>query len=235
MLNILAFYLFLSSIILWFWIKYLITFLEEKQLINSIYIYSGFLAIILGFLLISYIPSSLIYNNDVFNVLIYAVMVILWYIFIKKHEIPSNKDKKELIISDFLLTTFWILIYISYIITLIMFNFAFYENMNLWLMLIISLINGLFMSLFFLFSENKDKYNLVSLWISILIWWINILVLYNSNSSSYFIPNISYIIQSFLWFISLFYIIYLLITKELITKTFLGIFLLSIIIWKLII
>ena len=234
MLNILAFYLFLSSIILWFWIKYLITFLEEKQLINSIYIYSGFLAIILGFLLISYIPSSLIYNNDVFNVLIYAVMVILWYIFIKKHETPS-KDKKELIISDFLLTTFWILIYISYIITLIMFNFAFYENMNLWLMLIISLINGLFMSLFFLFSENKDKYNLVSLWISILIWWINILVLYNSNSSSYFIPNISYIIQSFLWFISLFYIIYLLITKELITKTFLGIFLLSIIIWKLII
>lgn len=205
MFEILALYMFFLSIWLWFIIKYLLSTISNEKYLNLWL--SIFLWLWLWYLITQYIPESLHYNNDVFNVLGYSVwIVLLYWIFKEKEDI----NKKEYKISDLIFLFINILLYVMYIITLIYYNLVFFEGINAWFVIMTTIINALLLSIFFIFNKNTIKNILYITLISIFVWIIELVIFNYTWINSYFLPSIANIIQSLLWFNLLFYILYIL-------------------------
>jgi len=246
MTTILTFYIFLSSILIWIGIKYLFIFLTNKYPLLQKYIYITFINWLSIINLLYIIPISKVYNNDPFNSLIYAFIWIFIYAYLSYIE---NKDKTSLqawndtlnnnieqnnfVISDALLFISISSIYIFYIIMLYFFNLSFYQNILLGDLISLVFINSLLLSIFFIFNKNKIKYDIISLCIIWLIWGIEGYLFSNTNVTSYFLPNISSILQSLLWFFSIFYITYIIYNNKLINTYFIITLLFFFILWKI--
>lgn len=226
-MNILIPYLFLTTILIWFLIGSIFSNKINKKYI-SIYIW-----FILAFILSRYIPSSFVYNNDIFSIISYSIFWIFAYsiisnkeeiYFSKKQDIINNdinidnniksfKDKIKYEISNIniaesllLLTVFSvnIIYYISYYT----FNISFFENIPVMNFILILLWNTVLLSLYIALSKNNTFQNIIISLISLILGIIIILIFTFSWIGSFFIPNIEQIIKSFLWFFTLFFIIY---------------------------